>query len=462
MKSTLRLAPAALAAIALALLAGCSGRDVNGPVARARIEPLVFDEDYGDDVYFQAFLDTYYESARVDSVYAHQSARSLKVVVPGQNWALGAYAGGVLTSASPRDLADFNALTFYVRSSVASVLNEVGFGNDNTGTSRHSVSRLNLPLTADWKFVVIPVPSPSKLVAERGLFTFAEGWEAAHPEGHDLWFDDIRFARLTSIENPRPFMPSSTKQYFLGSTVSLDGTRTTFSVDGADVVVNHLPGYFDYVSSDPAVAVVERGRVRVVGTGQATVSATLRAWTGDAVPVAGAVNVSGYEPPTAAAPVPTVPAADVIAMFSDVYPTVPVTSWNPRWQYSTTQDELYAVAGDQTRMYSNLNFVGIDFAAHTIDASGMTHLHLDVYAPAGTDFKVKVVAYNADNGYLIGQSELAFSAASTPAFVAGSWSSLEIPLADFALAAPWTHIAQLVLSTTDAQLVLVDNVYWHR
>ncbi|MBK8015320.1 MAG: hypothetical protein IPK20_00555 [Betaproteobacteria bacterium] len=34
--------------------------------------------------------------------------------------------------------ADFNALTFYAKSSVVSTLNEVGFGNDNTGTSVYS------------------------------------------------------------------------------------------------------------------------------------------------------------------------------------------------------------------------------------------------------------------------------------------------------------------------------------
>jgi hypothetical protein len=442
----------------LALGAGCSGRDLTGlDVARARIEPVVFEEGYGDDVYFQAFSGTYYEAATVDSTFARESAKSLRVVVPGQGSVLGAYAGGVLTSAGKRDLADFNALTFYARSSFPSTLNLAGFGNDNTGTSRFEAGRANIPLTTAWTFVVVPIPAPSKLVAERGLFTLAEGFEAAHPLGHELWFDDIRFARLGNIENPRPFMPSSSKQYFIGSAVTLEGTRTTFAVDGADVVVNHMPGYFDFVSSDPGVARIERGRIVVVGTGSATVTATM-----DGVPVAGSVSLTGYVPPAAPAPDPTVPAADVIALFSDVYGTVPVDSWNPHWQYSTTQDELYAVGGNQTRMYTNLNFVGIEFRTRTIDASSMTHLHLDVYAPAGSDFRVKVVAFSGDNGTMIGQSELTFDATTLPAFNAGQWSSLEIPLADFALAAPWTHMGQLVLSTSDAQLVLVDNVYWHR
>ena len=46
--------------VALTALAGCGSRDIAGlDVARARIEPLVFDEDFGDDVYFQAFSGTY-------------------------------------------------------------------------------------------------------------------------------------------------------------------------------------------------------------------------------------------------------------------------------------------------------------------------------------------------------------------------------------------------------------------
>jgi hypothetical protein len=174
------------------------------------------------------------------------------------------------------------------------------------------------------------------------------------------------------------------------------------------------------------------------------------------------VTLSGYVPPTVPAPTPTLPAADVIALLSDAYPTVTVDTWNPHWQWSTTQNENYVIAGNSTLMYTTLNFVGIEFKSSTIDATAMTHLHLDVYAPVGSVFKVKLVAFNANNGYLTGQAERTFDAASTPAFAAGAWTSLDIPLADFSLTVPVNHLAQLVLSTTDAPLVLVDNIYFHR
>jgi hypothetical protein len=426
-------------------------------VARARIEPLVFDDDYSDDVYFQAFSGTYLEAVKLDSVYAYNSTASLKFTVPPQNSALGAYAGGVLTSAGKRDLADFNALTFYARSNVNTTLNEAGFGNDNTGTSLYSAGRSNIPLTPDWTFVVIPIPDPSKLIAERGMFTLAEGWEDQNPEGHEVWIDEIRFAKLGNISDPFPLMPSALKQYFVGATASLEGTYTRYNVDGAFVIVRHSPSYFDFVSSDPSVAVVKNGEIKIVGVGDAVIRATM----GD-LDVAGAASMTGYQPPARAALPPTLPAANVISMFSDVYPNVTVDSWNPRWAGSTTEDADYVVDGDNTKMYSSLNFVGIVFTSRTIDASAMTHFHLDVYAPAGTNFRVKVVAFDGDGGQVLDERELTFDATTTPALVVGEWSSLDIPLDDFQLEAPWDHIGQLVLSTDDARLVLVDNLYWHR
>jgi hypothetical protein len=449
---------ALVAVSVLIVAAGCSERDpAELPVARAPVDPWVFDDAYDDDVYFQAFAGTYLEAVHLDSTYAYNSEVSLRVTVPPEGSVLGAYAGGVLTSADVRDLTSFNALTFYARSSVSSTLNLAGFGNDNTGTSSYEASRSNIRLTTDWTFVVVPIPLPSRLIAERGLFTFAEGYEAQHPEGHELWFDQIRFAHLDNVTDPRPVMPTSSKQYFVGSTASLTGTYTIFDVDGADVRVDHLPGYFDFTSSDQSVAAVKGSAVKVVGVGEAVITASL-----GKIPAEGSVTVVGYEPPAAPPPRPTLPAADVISLFSDVYPDVPVDSWNTHWNYSTTEDSEYLVDGDLTRMYANLNFVGIEFATHTIDASQMTHFHLDVFAPAGTDFLVKLVAFNEDDGHSIGESELTFTAETTPAFVAGEWSSLDIPLEDFALSAPWTHLGQLVLSSDDARLVLVDNVYFHR
>jgi len=449
-----------LAALPLLILStGCSERDPSGlDVARARIDPLVFDDDYGVDVYFQAFSGTDIYAASIDSLYAYGSARSFKVTVPPEGSALGAYAGGVLTSSAVRDHADFNALTFYARSSVNSSLNVAGFGNDNTGTSLYEAGRVDIPLTDEWTFVVIPIPSPSRLIAERGQFTVAEGWEYAHPLGHELWFDEIRFAELDNISNPRPYMPSVNLQAFVGTNVKLDGISTTFDVDGADVEVVHSSSYFDYQFTDPSVATVERGLIKAVGVGETAIAASL-----DGIAVEGSDTLTAYLPPSGPADAPTLPASDVISMFSDVYQDVLVDTWNPHWGGTTTQVADYSIDGDNMKMYSFLNWVGIMFTSQKIDASEMTHLHLDVFAPEGTNFRVKVVAFgSADDGNSDHEPQLQFDAYSTPAFVAGEWSSLEIPLADFNLAVSWEFIGIIVLSTDDAELVLVDNLYWHK
>ena len=474
MKLNRRPAPvlAILALLTLVLAAaGCSERDAAdlGP-AHGNTDPLVYGDAYGTDVYFQAFSGTFYEAVSQDSVYAYDGyapdgSHSLKVAVPPAGSALGAYSGGVLTSAGPRDLSGYNALTFYARTNEGTaaaptiLLNEVGFGNDNTGTSLYDVSRTNLPLSPDWTFQIIPIPDPSKLLSERGLFLFSEGLQAEYPAGYDLWFDEIRFARLDNVVPFRPIMDSVSRQYFIGSTVAITGTRTIFSIDNVYVPVNHKPAYFDYVSSDAAVARVEGAEVRVVGAGTATVTATL-----DTLAVNGRVTVTGYEPPTVAAPAPTLPAGDVISMFSGAYDDVNVDTWNTQWGGSTAQVSDYAVAGEDTKMYSGLNFVGIEFLNPTIDASDMTHFHLDVYAPSGTNFKVKLVSFPTTMTTGVETADLVLDGTTTPAFNAGAWSSLDIPLDDFTLPAEWdwSHVGQLVLSTTDAQLVLVDNVYWHK
>lgn len=459
-----------LAAIAILVLsAGCSGRDPAGlEIARARIDPLVFGDDYGADVYFQAFFQTHLTAVELDSVYAYggyapDGAKSLKVNVPPKGSALGVYSGGVLTSAASRDLADFNALTFYARSDVDVSLNVAGFGNDNTGTSRYEAGRGRLPLTREWTFFVVPIPAPSKLIAERGMFTFAEGLEEQppgvfpYPDGYNIWFDEIRFAKLGNVSVFRANMTSSSRGYFIGSKATVENTSTIFDVDGGFVVVDHSPNYFDYASSAPSVAAVTaRGEIEIVGAGQAAITAKL-----EDVDVFGALNLTAYSTPTLPAESPTIPAANVISMFSDVYNDVPVETWRTDW--SRAQFEEYAVAGEKTKMYSALIYVGISFENAPIDATSMNYFHLDVYAPAGSNFKVKLVSFPPGLSGSVETPDLVLDADTTPAFNAGSWSPITIPLTDFQLPVSWdwARIGQLVLSTTDARLVLVDNVYWH-
>jgi hypothetical protein len=460
----------ALAALTALALVGCSERDPAGlEKARANVDPLVYGDDLSEDVYFQPFFETHYTAMSQDSVYAYDGfapdgARSLKFQIPPDASALGPYTGGVLTSSAARDLTDFNALTFYARTDSGTAtpqgvtLNEVGFGNDNTGNSLYGASRAALPLTWDWTFHVVPIPDSSKLISERGLFLIAEALQTEYRDGYNIWFDEIKYAQLDNIDIFRPMMNVVLDgQYFVGSTVTMAGARTVFLVDGAYVIVDHAPGYYDFVSADPAVVQVDGNIVSVVGVGESRVDATLQGED-----VFGYTIVKGYHPPTVAATPPTLPAARVISMFSDVYSDVPVDTWKADWDRVTTQVEDYVVAGDNTKMYTSLNWVGIEFVNPTIDASVMTHFHLDVYAPAGTEFNLELVSFPADSDG-VATEKLVLDEATEPAFISGGWSSLDIPLDDFVLREgfDWSNVGQLVLSSVGATLVLVDNVYWH-
>ena len=96
----------------------------------------------------------------------------------------------------------------------------------------------------------------------------------------------------------------------------------------------------------------------------------------------GGRDTEGVTAPTTAAPTPTVPAEDVISLFSSAYDDVPVQFWSTDWDEAEVAD---ARAGDDdVKHYTDLRFAGIDFGETPIDASGMTHVHMDIWTPEPT------------------------------------------------------------------------------
>lgn len=93
-------------------------------------------------------------------------------------------------------------------------------------------------------------------------------------------------------------------------------------------------------------------------------------------------DVDGPAAPEARAPTPTVPAQDVISLFSDAYDDVPVQFWSTDWDESDVADTQ--VAGDPVKHYTNLRFAGIDFGETPVDAREMTHVHMDIWTPETT------------------------------------------------------------------------------
>ncbi len=164
--------------------------------------------------------------------------------------------------------------------------------------------------------------------------------------------------------------------------------------------------------------------------------------------------------PTAAAATPiNREAVDVISLFSDAYTDVSVDTWNTVWSAANFEDVM--VAGNATKKYTALNFNGIETVGAPVNASNMEFIHLDIWTPNITAFRVKLVDFKEDGfGGANGDTEAELSFTPTQ----GEWVSLDIPLADFAAAGmnSFSDINQYIISSDPSGegIVFIDNVYF--
>jgi len=444
-----------LAALAIPVLASACLRDLdNLEPAPFPAEPEVFYDAFGPTVQFSAFGGSKVDALDIEYEEVYRGTAALKFTIPAPTDPSGGYAGGVFFAGMPRDLTGFNALTFWAKASTAAVLNTVGIGNDNTGTSLYTATMDGIPVSTRWTRYAIPIPLPSRLSREPGLFLVAEGSE--FPVGYTLYLDDVQFEKLGTIVDPRPAIPLQNVFTEIGGTLTVGGTQVTFDVDGRDHTVFSSPRYFDFSSSDPSVALVDAiGDISLVGIGTASITATLGSKS-----ASGGVNVTVVAPPAEAPPDPAVPAEDVISLFSGVYDDVHVDTWSADWDQADVND--VEIAGNPAKRYSNLVFAGIEFTTRTIDASAMTDLHLDLWTNDATAFRVKLVDFGA-NGVFGGgddsEHEITLSESSTPPIRTGEWNVLDIPLGDFAGLAGKSRMAQMIISGT-SPIVYLDNIYF--
>jgi hypothetical protein len=449
-------APRLLALAALLLTGGCE-RDTS------LLEPapfpstaVIFDDGFAPAMGFEAFSGAKTDALSVDATVRRTGNASLRVRIPAPNDPTGSYAGGAFVDQIGRDLSGYNALTFWVRASNSAKLNVAGLGNDNTGTSRFTAQRTLIDVTPAWTKVILPIPDASKLTREKGLLFFAEG--AENGAGYDLWLDDIQFETLPDLGVAAPRMPSQSITQEVGGTVAITGATATWTVGGVPQTMEVAPGYFTFTSSNAAVATVnEAGTLTTVGPGTATISARL-----GGVAATGAITVRAVAAPAVAAPTPTRAAADVISLFSDAYPNVPVTTWSASFDQADVAD--VRVAGNNTKKYTNLVFAAAEFLNPTVNATAMTHLHLDLFVYDAASFKVKLVDFGANNAFGGGddtEHEIEVTPTSTPALVANAWNSFDIPLTAFAGLRARANLAQLIL-VGSSPTVYLDNIYFYR
>jgi Bacterial Ig-like domain len=162
--------------------------------------------------------------------------------------------------------------------------------------------------------------------------------------------------------------------------------------------------------------------------------------------------------PTVAAPTPTLEAGKVISLFSNAYTNRTVDTWRTGWSAATLTD--LQVAGNDTKKYSGLDFVGIEATgSNSINASSMTHVNFDIWTPNATTVRLKMVDFGADNAFG-GGDDSEHEVVGTP--TTGSWNQVKIPLSDFANLASLAHISQLIFSAlpAGAATVFIDNFYF--
>jgi len=426
--------------------------------------PEVFIDGFSSGLNYAAFGGSKVTAFDVVTDVKYKGTRSMRIEVPDFEDPQGAYAGGAYFTNVGRNLSGYDALTFWAKASQPANIDIVGIGND-LGQSKNLATISGLAVNTNWQKYIIPVPDPRRFTQERGMFFYSEGPE--NNKGYTIWFDEVQFEKLGTIAYPRPSILEGQDQNtvaILGQTLNIGGTFVIFNMpDGTDQRVDVSPSYFTYSSSNESVATVnENGQISIVGLGTAKVTAKFGSTN-----AAGSITITIEESPERA-PVPTVPAENVISLFSNAYTNVPVDTWATGWLYSTAVLNEIQIEGDDVKLYTNLNFNGIEFASQTIDATQMTHFHMDIWTPNSTTppaaFKVLLVDFGADGVFGGGDdvsSEVTFTANTTPPLATKQWVQLDIPMSAFSGLTTKAHLAQLVISG-DLSTVYVDNVYFYK
>lgn len=441
------------------LLIGCE-RDLEdlSPVTNPA-NPYVFIDGFSGGLNYAAFGGSVPTAFDVDNkVTWNNSSASMRFDVPNANDPRGLYAGGVFFTESGRDLSGFNVLTFYAKASQSAILNVVGFGND-LAASKYQTTISDLAVSTTWQKYYIPIPDPSRLTNERGMFFYSVA--PAEGKGFSFWIDELKFENLGTIAHPQFAILNGENQVetsFAGVSKSISGLISIYNLPtGMNQAVNVTPAYFNFTSSDTTVATVnEAGKVSVVGgPDTAVITATVGGITAK-----GSLTIQSRGA-FVHAPIPTRNPANVISVFSNAYQNVPVNYYNGYWApWQTTLSADFEVNGDHILHYTNFNFVGIEFSSPTINAAAMTHLHMDIYLPnalsAAAQLRLELVDFGTGGTGLFTRN--------IPVAQAQQWISLDIPLSSFAGLSNRNNLAQIVFVNVNNNIpsFYADNIYFYK
>lgn len=401
----------------------------------------------------------------VDNTEGYNSNASMRIDVPNANDPEGSYAGAILrVDGAGRNLTDYDALTFYVKASQGVVIGEFGFGEDFE-QNKYMATITNVNVGTNWTKVIIPIPDASKLLQERGMFRYAAGSQGTNGFGYTFWIDELKFEKLGTIAHGQASIMNGNnvaETTFVGVNSNVEGIISTFNLpNGINQVVNLSSAYLNYESSDPAVATVDAtGLVTSLSTGTAVITATI-----NGVDATGSLTINCVGT-FVHAPEPQQNQANVISIFSDNYNNVPVNYYNGYWQpWQTTVSNDFSVNGDNILNYTIFNFVGIEFSSPTVDATAMTHFHIDVFIPGpiapGRELRVIVVDFGAGGVFGGGDDTRHSTTFVAPTLVSQNWISIDIPFANMPNLASRSHLAQIILEGGDGSVLYADNIYFY-
>ncbi len=422
----------------------------------------VFIDDFSSGLDYGAFGGSKLTAFDLDYEDTYMGAASMRFEVPDVGDPGGAYAGGTFLTNPGRDLSGFNVLTFWMKASRSAHVDVLGFGN-YFGDNYYETVINNVAVNTNWKQYFIPIADPSFLMAERGMFFYSEGPEDG--EGYTFWVDEVQFLDMGTIAHFKGHIEDGLDAIKNANTGDEFNMRTSVSANlpnGTEQFATCRPSYFNFESSNPAVATVDQyGTVRVLDEGEAIITGTLRGATAIGSLT---VNSSGeaVRPSTPAKNL-DLDAADVISVFSNQYTNINVEFYNGYWQFSTTQSEIIQVQNDDILRYYDLNFVGIQFASPTVNVSEMTHVRMDLWTPeqvAGADFKVLLVDIGPD-GTFGGSDDSSYELTFTGSDLKSEeWFSIDVPLSDFP-GLNTTNMAQIVLSGSITN-IYADNILFYK
>jgi hypothetical protein len=152
--------------------------------------------------------------------------------------------------------------------------------------------------------------------------------------------------------------------------------------------------------------------------------------------------------PTVPAPTPTLPANEVISIFSNAYTPLTGVNLNPFWGQGTVVS-FVVIQGDTVMRYADLNYQGTELNQNlNLVSAGMQYIHIDFWTATSTEL----------NFFLISPGPNQQSVALVPPGATEEWVSVDIPLSSFEPTVNLTEVFQLMF--TGNGIIYLDNIYF--